>query len=147
MRKAADENTGSSAVPHGPISLSWPWTYTAFSRQLDLAQEHLLLLSDTTAKTDSQNPCQCWLTGIKNHMGSAHHIGAPESCPVEINCSRLFPARNVRLIQTWPSSQIFLNSCPVYHKGSYHSLKCKHGRLLLFNILFPHLGAKDTLKM
>lgn len=108
---------------------------------------HRSNVTDTSAKTGSQDPCQCWLTGIKNHMGSTPHTGAPKSSPVEMNCSGLSPAGNLRLIQTWHSSEIFLNLHPVYCKGSCHSLKYKHGPLLLFNHLLPHLGARHTLRV
>lgn len=40
VRKAENKNTGGSATPHGPISLYRPWMYTAFSRELDLAQKY-----------------------------------------------------------------------------------------------------------
>lgn len=100
---------------------------------------HLLLLSDTLSVLTNGNE--------EPHHTETNHIGAPKSCPVEKNCLGFLPARNIRLTQIWPSSQIFLNPYPLCHKGSRHSLKCKCGPLLVFSLLLLHLGARHNLRL
>lgn len=139
----------SSIQPH--IS-SGPWRHIALfvkagSPTQAMQVFHLLLLCHTAARTDCQDPCQHWLPGVRNHLGSLcpSHWSTKETVQWRWTALGLHqPQTNLKLLQAWPSSQIFLNPHHFCHKWSWHSLKYKHGPLYLFNLLLPHLG-KDIM--